>query len=165
MVFVSGIIQSGIPSANETKGIIYGLGAAFMYAFVVVLNKKLDGVDVYQRTVLQLAVAAIAVLPYILLTQTQIEIEFTTQVIVLLLIIGFVHTGIAYAMYFGSIEDLRAQTIALFSYVDPVTALVLSAVVLHESISGFEILGASMIIGAALFAELDFKKRRIRESN
>ena len=43
---------------------------------------------------------------------------------VLVLILGIVHTGIAYALYFGSMGGLRAQTIALFSYIDPVVALI-----------------------------------------
>ena len=72
----------------------------------------------------------------------------------LVLIVGIVHTGVAYAMYFGSMKRLRAQTIALLSYIDPVFALLLSAAVLHESLSPIALIGTALIIGSALVSEL-----------
>ena len=70
------------------------------------------------------------------------------------LIVGLVHTGIAYAMYFGSVDSLPAQTVAILSYIDPITALILSALVLHEQMSVFGIVGSVLIIGAALVSEM-----------
>ena len=72
----------------------------------------------------------------------------------MLLLVGLVHTGIAYAMYFGSVDGLRAQTVAILSYMDPITALVLSALVLGEKMTVYGIIGAVMIIGAAIVSEM-----------
>ena len=66
---------------------------------------------------------------------------------------GVVHTGICYALYFGSMDGVRTQTLALFSYIDPVTALVLSGLLLHEKMTALGILGACMILGAAVVSE------------
>ena len=71
------------------------------------------------------------------------------------LIVGLVHTGIAYALYFGSVDGLKAQTVALLSYVDPITALILSALILHEQLTVYGILGAVLIIGAAVVSETE----------
>jgi drug/metabolite transporter (DMT)-like permease len=49
---------------------------------------------------------------------------------------------------------LKAQTIALFSYIDPVVALILSAVILGEALTPAGMIGAVLILGAALFSEL-----------
>lgn len=77
----------------------------------------------------------------------------------MVLIIGIVHTGIAYALYFGSMKDLKAQSIAVLSYIDPVFALLLSAGVLHEKLSVFGVAGAVLILGSALISEINGKWR------
>ena len=71
-----------------------------------------------------------------------------------LLIVGIVHTGIAYVLYFGSIDGLRAQTVALLSYIDPVSALLFAALFLGEPLSFWGIIGAVMIIGSAIAGEM-----------
>lgn len=154
MILVSGVIEGGLPQASELKGILLGLGAAVLYATVVIINKKISGVDAYEKTVIQLLSAAAAVIPYILLTGQTVSAEWTPRDVVMLLIVCIVHTGIAYALYFGSMDGLRAQTVAILSYLDPVTALVLSAVILREPVTGYGVLGAVLIIGAAVVSEM-----------
>ena len=156
MIFVSGVVENGFPSPTEAKGILCGLGAAFLYAGVIILNKMLPGIDPYEKTIIQLASAAVVLLPYILLTGQNVSAEITPIAVIMLLIVGVVHTGLAYALYFGSIDGLRAQTVAIGSYLDPVTALVLSAIVLKEKMTVFGIIGAILIISAALISEIDF---------
>lgn len=163
MIFVSGIMESGIPPVTEVKGILYGLCAAVLYAVVVIMNKKLPGIDSYEKTFIQLASAAVVLVPYILLTNQSVNAEITPMVLTMLFIVGFVHTGVAYVLYFGSMDGLRAQTVAIFSYLDPITALLLSAVVLHETMSVSGVIGAILIIGAAFVSELQFPVVQTRE--
>ena len=75
-------------------------------------------------------------------------------------VVGLVHTGIAYALFFSSLDGLKAQTVAIFSYIDPVTALVLSVLVLHEPLTVRSLLGAIMILGAAAVSEIQPKCSR-----
>ncbi len=153
MVFVSGVLETGVSGLAEIKGILFGLGAATFYATVIVLNKKLKDIAAYDRTVMQLGVSAIVLLPYTLVTQS-IELgSLPPKVIILLLIVGVLHTGMAYALYFGSMRELKAQTVAIFSYIDPVVAILLSAVILRESLDITGILGAVMILGATFASE------------
>ena len=160
MVFVSGFIESGIPPLSESKGILFGIGAAILYAAVVIINKKLPGLDAYEKTIIQLLSAAVILVPYLLISRQSFHVEWTPTVIVMLLIVGFVHTGAAYALYFGSIDGVRAQTLAVFSYLDPIMALLLSAIILNERMTFFGIAGAILIIGAALIGEIDIKRER-----
>ena len=78
----------------------------------------------------------------------------------MLAIVGVVHTGISYALYFGSIEKLNTQTVAIFSYIDPIVAIILSAVILNEKMSVFGIVGAVLILGSTMVSEITFKKTR-----
>lgn len=154
MVLVSGVTGSSETGSGDLKGVALGLGAALFYAFVVIMNKRISGVDAYQKTVIQLLSGGAVMIPYLLLTGGFGNAIFSAQAVILLLIVGIFHTGFAYAIYFGSMDGLRAQTIALLSYIDPVSALLFSSVLLREPLSLAGLAGAVMIIGSAIVSEL-----------
>ena len=154
MVLVSGVIGDGGAGSGNLRGVLLGLGAALFYSAVVIMNKKTPGVDAYQRTTVLLLSAGTVMLPYLLFTDGFLMDGFSVRAIILLVVLGIVHTGIAYAMYFGSMEGLKMQTIAVFSYIDPVSALLFSALLLREHLSILSIIGAVMIIGSAIVSEL-----------
>ncbi|MBR5190408.1 MAG: EamA family transporter [Clostridia bacterium] len=160
MVLVSGIIETGFTGVGELKGILLGLGAALFYASVIVLNKKIKNVPIYEKTIVQLMSAATVLVPYSLLVEDNSAVEITPLVIIMLAIVGVVHTGISYALYFGSIEKLNTQTVAIFSYIDPIVAIILSAVILSEKMSAFGVIGAILILGSTMVSVLTFKKKQ-----
>jgi len=153
MVLVSGVAGGG---ENEVSipGILLGLGAAVLYAFIVILNKKIPGIDAYRKTSVQLLSAGLAMVPYLLLTGGFPAEGFSLSAAALVLVVGIVHTGTAYTLYFGSMDGLRVQTVAILSYIDPVSALLFSAFLLREPLTPLNILGAVMIIGSAMAAEI-----------
>lgn len=153
MLFVSGVLSGGVGQVRDIRGIAFGLGAAALYAAVIILNKKVVVEDIYAKTVIQLAGAALVMIPYALLTEGVPELTLTAADIGMVLLVGIVHTGITYALYFGSMQRLKAQTVAVMSYIDPVFALLLSAAVLHERLTPLGILGAVLIIGSAIISE------------
>lgn len=155
MVLVSGVLQIGISGLSELKGIFLGLGAGLLYATVILLNKKLKDIGAYDKTVTQLAAAAVVLLPYTLAAEDMSGITVTPLMIIMIVVVGIIHTGIAYALYFGSMGSLKAQTIALFSYVDPVVAVILSTVILGENIGVSGFIGAVMILGSTMISELE----------
>ncbi|MBO4835768.1 MAG: EamA family transporter [Lachnospiraceae bacterium] len=159
MVLVSGVIGSSGAQNGSFKGILLGLGAAVFYSAVVIMNKTIPGIEAFQRTTILLLSAGITMLPYVLFTHGFQSGGFNATSILLLLVLGIVHTGIAYAMYFGSMDGLRMQTIAVFSYIDPVSALLFSALLLREPLSVLNMIGAVMIIGSAMISEIQFTKK------
>ena len=159
MVFVSGVLEAG-GGSSDLKGVLLGLGAAVLYASVVLMNKQLGDVPAYDRTIVQLGSSAAVLLPYVLLTEDMGALTFTPGTIGLLLVVGIVHTGIAYALYFGSLMQLKAQTAAILSYIDPVVAVLLSALVLREHMSLLSGLGAVLVLGAAVVSELPSRRKK-----
>lgn len=107
-----------------------------------------------ETTVSQLGVAALVLLPYVLVTVDIQTLTFDKKTIFLLLFVGIVNTGFAYVLYFSSLSELSGQTAAIFSYIDPVTAILLSAILLHECMSVLQIVGALFILGATLISEI-----------
>ena len=150
MVPVAGITGGDKP---DPVGVALGLGAAVLYAAVVLLNKRLTDLPPTDRTAVQLAAAGLAVLPYALLTEDLAAVAWTPRVLVLLAVAGLIHTALAYRLYFGAIPQLRAQSVALLGYLDPATAVLLSALVLHEPLTLPQGIGAVLVLGAALMGE------------
>ena len=159
MIFVSGVLDGGISDLSELKGVLFGLGAAALYASVVMMNQKLRNVPTYDKTIMQLGVAAAVLIPYIFVTEDLSAVVLTPVIILMTLVVGIVHTGIAYAMYFGSMNDLKAQTVALFSYIDPIVAIILSALFLKEPMTVYSVIGAVLVLGATMISELPEKRK------
>ena len=157
MLLVSGILDTGISDPSELKGILLGLGAAVLYSFVVLANKKMKPIPAYDKTIVQLLTASLLMLPYSLLIGEFSKVTLTPLSGVMLIVIAVFHTGFAYALYFGSLDHLPAQIAAVFSYVDPVVAVLLSALLLHEKMTAFTAFGAVLVIGAAIVSELPEK--------
>ncbi|MCF0132433.1 MAG: EamA family transporter [Blautia sp.] len=155
MVLVSGVCETGL---SGMKGILFGLSAAIMYACVVLLNQFIKDLTAYERTLVQLLMAATAVTPYVLLTEDLRTLQPDAFIILMLLIAGIIHTGFAYTLYFGSMNRIPAQTVALFSYIDPVVAVILSVLVLRERMSTLAAFGVFLVIGAMVVSELSGKK-------
>lgn len=153
MVFVSGILKVGFTGVSEIKGVLFGLGAAVLYASIIMMNKKFRDISAYEKTIVQLGVSAVTLLPYTLITQKGESFAIDIKTLIPVLIVGIIHTGIAYALYFGSMGKIKAQTVALYSYIDPVLAIILSAVLLKEPLGVFEMIGAVMILGAAVISD------------
>jgi len=152
MVLVSGVIGDR-EGRGDLQGVLMGLGAAVLYSAVVILNKRVADVDPYQRTTVELLLAGLVMVPYLILTGDRGAADISLNTIVLTAAVGLVHTGLAYAMYFGSMDRLSVRQIAVFSYIDPVSALFFSALLLREPLSPLSLLGAVLIIGSAILSE------------
>ena len=157
MVFVSGVLQGN--QFGNFLGVLLGLGAAVFYASVILMNKKISPISAYDKTLCQIGAASLVIAPYLLIAG---GLEFSAMTglgWVMLLVVGVVHTGIAYALYFGGIRDVNAQTAAILSYLDPVLSILLSALILRERLDIFSVIGAVLILGSALYSELPGRKK------
>ena len=159
MILVSGIIDNGEIKPDDITGIIFGLSAAFCYALIVISNKRIEAIDTYLKTFIQLSGAAIAMIPYLIYTAGFTGLPDDTSTWLLILFVGIVHTGIAYALYFGAMKELSAQSVAICSYIDPISALIFSALLLGEALTPLGMLGAILIIGTVAIGEFTSKQR------
>lgn len=154
MVLVSGVLGAGGGGTGDLRGVLYALCGACFYSMVAILNKKIEGVDAYQKTIVQLLAATAVLGVFLLLTGGFAGFRCTPRLLLLILLVGVVYTGVVYALYFGSMDGLKAQTISVLSYIDPVVAMIVSALVLGEGMSVIGICGAVLIIASALVSEL-----------
>lgn len=158
LVMITGIGDFG--NNNNTLGILYGLGAAVFYATVILINKFIKNVEGIHRTLLQFLSAIVTLLPYVLLTSGINVLSLNATGWINLLIVGLIHTGITYCMYFSSLKELPGQKAAILSYIDPLVAVLISVFVLGESITLWQIMGGVLILGFTLYNEISPKKGR-----
>lgn len=159
MVCLSGVLQGGIPSSGEGKGILFGLAAALLYASIMLMNKQLSEISALEKTIMQLGTSAVILLPYCFLTVGGSALTVDLKTILLLIILGVVHTGVAYALYFDAFDAIKAQTAAILSYIDPVVAVLASVLILREPMQSVEVIGAVLILGAAVISEVQLPQK------
>lgn len=157
MVIVTGVNVGGL---DPMKGILYGLASAVCYASVTLLNKSTKGLSGLEMTIIQLIGAALAIIPYNFLTHTGPWLDLASEAGVYAILVGLLHTGVALFLYFSSIQELPAQSVALCSYIDPASALIFAAVLLGDVLSPIQWVGAIMILGGAAVGELFGVKKK-----
>lgn len=154
IVAVSGVLEPGAAVGVTLSGVALGLVAACFYASVMVLNQFLGNVDPLAKTIVQLGVAGVALLPQVLLAGDAGWLALDTRAWVLLAIVCLVHTGVAFILWFSSLHELSAQKVAIFNYIDPAVALLVSAAVFGERMTPLATIGAVLILGSTLVSEL-----------
>ena len=157
LALVVGITDLG-KGGNDALGVAFGLGAAVLYATVILLNKFITGVSGIHRTFLQFLAAILVLIPYVTFTGGYHLGSLNPTGWMCLLIVGLLHTGITYCLYFSSLRDLPGQEAAILSYVDPLVAVIIGVLVLKEPLSWQQLTGGLLILGFTLWNELDTVK-------
>lgn len=157
LVLITGIGDIG--SGNDFVGILFGLGAAVFYATVILLNKFIKNVEGIHRTFLQFLSAIVILVPYVIMTSGVTLGNLNGIGWVNLLIVGLIHTGVTYCMYFSSLKELPGQKAAILSYIDPLVAVMISVTILGESMTLWQMIGGILILGFTLWNELPPKAR------
>jgi len=154
IVAVSGVLEPGATVGVTLQGVAFGLAAACFYAAVMVLNQLLGDVDPLTKTTVQLGVAGLALMPQVLLMADAGWQSLGARAWLLLAVVCVVHTGVAFILWFSSLHHLSAQKVAIFNYIDPAVALLVSALVFGERMSPLATVGAVLILGSTLASEL-----------
>ena len=151
LIIGSGSVHGG---ASDVRGICFGVSAAVFYAAVILLNKSIHQVEGIHRTFLQFLSAIVVLIPYVLSTNGITLSSLNAVGWGNLLIVGLVHTGITYCLYFSSLKELPGQEAAILSYIDPLVAVLVSVTLLGESMTAMQVIGGALILGFTLLNEL-----------
>ena len=150
--------------SSHLTGVMFGLGAAVLYATVILLNKFIKGVEGIQRTFLQFLAAIVVLVPYVATTSGFNLSGLDLPGWLCLLIVGFVHTGVTYCLYFSALRDMPGQKAAILSYIDPLVAVLISALLLGETMTPLHVIGGLLILGFTLWNELGGSLPKFKKS-
>ncbi|SDN48096.1 rarD protein [Psychrobacillus sp. OK028] len=158
MLFIVGNGSLSTSGLEDLIGIGYGLMAAVLYASLMLLNKFIKNMDGLETTLLQLGTATILLIPYVFFTEGFGILEVSGSSVPFILILGFVHTGIGFLFFFSGMQKIKGQSIAALSYADPITSLVISAIVLQEQMTFIQLLGGALLLGSTFVSESNSMK-------
>ncbi|MBQ6496121.1 MAG: EamA family transporter [Firmicutes bacterium] len=153
LVLISGVVGSGALQPGEYRGIVMALLTAAMLVGVMIFNKKIQGVGGIERTMIQFMIGLVAAVPYAIIVDDPADIVFSPVGILFLLLLALVSTGLSYMLYFMGIEGMPMQAAAMLSYLEPISACVLSAIILHEYMSLMQVIGAVLLLGSAIVCQ------------
>lgn len=152
LVLITGTV--GFSGGRDLIGVLFGIGAAFLYATVILLNKFIKNVDGIHRTLLQFLAAIVVLAPYVAIGGGSTLGTMNLKGWISLLVIGLIHTGVFYCVYFSSLKELPGQKTAILSYIDPLVAVIVSVTILGEPLTWLQAVGGLLILGFTLLNEL-----------
>ena len=151
IILVSGVWNGAV---GNMSGAFMGIAAAVCFVFIVVCNRKLQDISAYDRSIVQLAISALTILPYVIFRNHGTAMTWDTRSVLIILMLGLVHTGVAYCLYFSGLSSLPVQTVAILGYLEPVVSVLCSAILLREPMGPAGWIGGVLIIGAAVVSEM-----------
>lgn len=134
-------------------GLVCGLLCALCFALLIVAMKKTAGISGIISPACQLLVASLVV-GLVTCTMSSGPAALDGTAIACILCLGIVNTGIGYSLYFSGIQNLSAQTVSICGYIEPLTALALSGLLLGEVLTAVQWLGAVLVLGGVALSEL-----------
>ena len=161
VILLNGDIRGG---STKTYGLFCGFMSGIMYAATVILNKKVRKASGMENTTCQLVSSFFLVFIFMMCT-TGIHIEIKGVEWIPVLWIGLLNTGLSCFFYYSTITKLPMSTVAIFSYLDPVSAVILSVIVLSERLTLIQVIGVILVIGGAAFSQLYTIFSSIRSRN
>jgi drug/metabolite transporter (DMT)-like permease len=159
MVCINGYSMS---QGAVSRGIFYGISAAFLYAVMVVFNKKAASITGLENPMWQLLISFVTVAVFLGLKQGFV-FHLAPDDLLPIFLLGIVNTGVGCYFYFSSIGQLNVQTVAICGYLEPLSALLFSAMFLGEALNSLQWLGAALVFGGAAFGELYGKVGKSRK--
>jgi len=155
LIVLTGDITSG---GNTAMGILCGLGAAVLYAVVMLCNKFVKYEEDISRTLVQFLAATVVLSPYVGLTSGFHMGSLGGTGWACLLTLAVFHTGIVYCFYFGAMKHMSGQEVSILCYIDPLVAVLVSMVIFGEAMTLLQAIGGVLILGFTLLNEIGPRK-------
>lgn len=152
------LVNGNVLDNGSIFGIFCGIMSAVMYTFMVIFNKKATSITGLENSMLQLLISFMTVALFVGVKQGYV-LKIAPSDIAPILVLGLLNTGIGCYFYFSSIGKLPVQTVAICGYLEPLSAVLFSVLLLHENMLFLQIIGAFLIIGGAIFAECFSKEK------
>lgn len=147
------IFGNDLSGGGLNFGLVCGIAAACFYAALLICNRMAPAITGPERTMWQLAVASVVVFLFILTRGTGVP-QFSVPILIPVLLLGTVFTGVGMNFLFAGVQKLSSQTVGICGYLEPLSALIFSALLLGERLTAIQVVGVVCILGGTAFSEL-----------
>lgn len=132
-------VRQTFHTGNEHLGIIAGAFSGLAYAFLILIIRRIAAL--YSSlfiTFIQNGIVALVLLPFVF------RVPVSLETLSYLITMGIVHSTVAPLLYVQGFKSVKANEAAILGYFEPVAAIILAFIVLHE------VPGITALIGGAL---------------
>ena len=164
-LLVGGIHQHTTMTGFLSTGVLWAFAAAFFYALTSITGKGIQMLSPMLTTVIQTSLGILLLIP---LVEWSNFMHLTIENWLYILVTGFIHTGFVFYLFFSSLRDLRAQTIAILVFVDPVIAILLDVTILNYRPDVYQLLGIFLVFVGISYSpkkERNLEKPKFISSN
>jgi len=127
-------------------GVVYGITSAITLAFLIIYgsekSKEYGGLNV---AFIQVIFAAVCLSPF-----TASGFDWMIDNLAVSVFLGFFLTGVGLATYWYVVKIITPLSIGTITYLEPVTGVVIGALILNESLQGLQYFGFGLVILAGI---------------
>lgn len=139
-------------------GVAMSLGAGSLFAVYALVNKEvLDYVPAVPAVAVIFSMSAVILFPFLFLFET--EGLLTGRGIGVVLYLGIATTSIAYILFSTGLKHIPSSSAVTLSLAEPLTAALLSVIVVGEQLAGSSWAGILMLLGGILVLTLSGRER------
>jgi drug/metabolite transporter (DMT)-like permease len=150
---LAGVVVLARPGEHgSTSGLLLVVGSAFVWALGTFLSARLPmPSDAVTTTAVQTLAGGVVLLPigYALRGDGSLDpSDWSTRSLVGLAYLVFIGSILGLTAYIWLVQHVPLSTVATYAYVNPVVAILLGVLVLHEQVTASIVLGAAIVLGS-----------------
>ncbi len=158
------IVGSNATGGYGLTGILLSASSGMIYATIVLVNRSIkERMDNQAATFVQILTAMIVLLPFVLIEgdlKSVTHMDFLP--IAMTVLVGVLHTGVAYTLFFSVYSHMKSVEIVSYSYLEPLFGILFSVLFAGEVLRAPQIAGGILILGSTFVGEMlrDRRNRR-----
>ena len=154
-LLVGGIHQQSSIADFLSNGVLWAFAAALFYALTSITGKGIQILSPLATTIIQTTLGIILLLP---LVDWSNFMHLSIENWLYILVTGFIHTGFVFYLFFSSLRELKAQTIAILVFIDPIVAILLDVLILNYRPDTFQLVGILLVFMGISYSPKKAKK-------
>jgi drug/metabolite transporter (DMT)-like permease len=132
-------------------GILAGIASGIIYAFQIMTSKYASSTySGYAQAFWSFPVAILILLPVGI-----VPFEIVLDNLVYLILLSIFPTILAISLYFNGLKKVKTHSASILGLIEPVSAVILSVLILHEQISILEMIGGALILAGVALVTTD----------
>ncbi len=150
------IVGQNILQGLGILGMLLSALSGMLYAAIVLINRNIKHrIENQTATFFQILTAMLVLLPFVLLEGDVFHVfRLDVTAILFTLLLGVLHTGISYTMFFSVYEQMKSVEIVTYSYFEPLSAILFGFIFLSETLTPVQIAGGILILGSTYIGEM-----------
>jgi len=137
-------------------GMLLSAVSGMIYASIVLINRSIKvRVDNQTATFVQIFTAMLVLLPFVLIEGNLLTaVHLDAKAAIYTILLGVLHTGVAYTMFFSLYTNMKSVEIISYSYLEPLFGILFSVIFMGETLIFTQIIGGILILGSTFIGEM-----------